>query len=440
MQPIALREGSVSFRDSGATAFTVNDNPTLVLNGRAVGIAAQRPEGRKAMIAGSSEQSLKQSKLNGNVTRGAEVIPLEKLRNLKERICSFENLFEAFISAADGKHDRAEVLDFAWNLEENLISIRRDLLNRTYQVGPYREFYVRYPKPRLVMALGFRDRVVQWAIYRQIDPYVDKRFITHSYGCRRDKGTLAAAECLLNWVRIISRKPDATEYCLIKDDISKFFYRVHHGTVLDQYAEISDDDWFLWLMDVIVNNPDVPFGLPEGMGIDDCPRDQRLYDVGQPIGNLTSQETANVYLNKLDLFCKHVLRLHYYVRYMDDFCIIVKGKENAERINAEIGTFLKGELMLELSAKSKILPANGQTEFVGYIVSPHGLRLRKKTTKHIKNALKCIRDLYAIGAIPREKALATIDSYMGLTVHCNGHNLRRWIRDNIILERRESAQ
>ena len=145
---------------------------------------------------------------------------MERLHNLKESICSFENLYAAYQEAAKGKRYRDEVIEFRQNLEENLIQLQKELEGWYYKVGPYREFYVRYPKPRLVMALKFRDRIVQWAVYRQIDPYADKRFIQHSYGCRKDKGTLAAAECLLNWIRLIDRKPDADDYVLVKGDIS----------------------------------------------------------------------------------------------------------------------------------------------------------------------------------------------------------------------------
>ena len=119
---------------------------------------------------------------------------MEGLHNLKDRICDFENLMGAYRDAAKAKRYRNEVLDFTFNLGDNLHELQRELLDMTYTVGPYREFYVRFPKPRLVMALGFRDRIVQWAIYRQINPYLDKRYINHSYGCRRDKGTLKAAQ------------------------------------------------------------------------------------------------------------------------------------------------------------------------------------------------------------------------------------------------------
>lgn len=364
---------------------------------------------------------------------------MEKLRNLKQRICSFENLLAAYKEAVRDKRYRNEIIAYSFNLEENLLALRADLLKGTYKVGAYREFYVRYPKPRLVMALGFRDRIVQWAIYRNLNPYIDKRFIAHSYGCRKGKGTLAAAQCLLNWVQLISRKPDADEWFLIKGDISKYFYRIDHEIIMDIYAEITDDPWFLRLMREIIDNPDVPFGLPPGVSADDCPKEKRLYDVGMPIGNLTSQETANIYLDRLDQYCKHALRLHYYVRYMDDFIILVKGREEAQRILREIEGYLKRALHLDISPKSRILPATHDVEFVGYTVSPHGLRLRKKTTRHIKSSLKHVAELYALGLVDLDAALQTVNSYHGMTKHCNGYNLRRWIEDNITFQRREES-
>ena len=362
---------------------------------------------------------------------------MEGLRNLKDRICDFENLMGAYRDAAKGKRYRNEVLDFTFSLGENLLDIQKDLLEMTYTVGKYREFYVRYPKPRLVMALAFRDRIVQWAIYRQINPYLDKRYINHSYGCRRGKGTLPAALCLHNLQQLISRKKDADDWYIIKGDISKYFYRVDHKEVCHTYRDVSDEEWFSWLIGTIINNPDVPFGLPVGMKPDDCPRSERLYDVGMPIGNLTSQETANLFLNRLDEYCKHVLHLHFYVRYMDDFCIYVKGKGNAKNVFRQIDDFLRRELYLDISPKSRIQKATAPVEFVGYLLTPHGIRMRKKTTRHMKSSIKHIMNAYAIGSISYDHAMESIICYLGMCKHCNGHNMLRWIEDHFVLKRNE---
>ena len=358
-----------------------------------------------------------------------------ELQDLKRRICLFDNLLGAYRDAARNKRYRDEVLEFSKDLEKNLFSIQDDLLNMTYTVGPYREFYIQYPKPRLVMALGFRDRVVQWAIYRQLNPYADKRFISHSYGCREGKGTLAAAKQLQGWLRLISRKPDAEEWYIIKGDIAKYFYRVNHEIVKELYAAFSPDPWFKWLMRTIIDNPTVPFGLPEGKSLTDCPREERLYDVGMPIGNLTSQETANMYLDVLDQHIKHDLHLHFYERSMDDFVILIKGKENAEAVLEDLSEFLSSALHLRISPKSKIIKAVHGCEFVGMIVNAHGIRIRKRTVRHVKRTLRHIATLYAQGKRPLKKCIQTRDSYVGMTKNKSAYHLRRWIAENIVFRR-----
>lgn len=354
---------------------------------------------------------------------------MEKLRNLKEAVCSWENLLEAYREAAKGKRYREEIIRYSYRLEENLLELQEALRNETYRMGPYREFFVKYPKPRLVMAIGFRDRIVQHAIYRQINPYTDKRFCAHSYGCREGKGNLRAALKLLEWIRLYARKADAKDWGLIKDDISKYFYRVDHEKILDRYREITDDEWFLRLIGRIIDGGNIAFGLPPGRDVD-LPRAQWLRDKGMPIGNLTSQETANMYLDRLDRFVKRVLRVKHYIRYMDDFILIVH-KEDAERIQERITVFLREELLLELSGKSRILPILRGCEFVGYRVTPQGLRLRKKTTKHMKAALRQLEELVESGEVDAEKARSGATSYLGMLKKCNGEYMRRWIRENI---------
>jgi retron-type reverse transcriptase len=290
------------------------------------------------------------------------------------------------------------------------------------------------------MALEFADRIVQWAVYQQINPFIDARFIEHSYGCRNGKGTLAAAQQLLAWIQLISRKPDAGEWRIVKIDVSKFFYRVDHETALEIYRDFIDDEWFDWLIGSIINDEQMPFGLPRGRSADDCPREARLYDVGIPIGNLTSQETANIYLDRLDQFCKHALRLRYYIRYMDDVVILVRGSDEAERCHAEIEVFLRERLKLDMNRKTATYRINDQIEFVGAIITPYGMRLRKKTVRHAKRSMKHVAEMYAIGTIDLDTALATIRCYIGLTRHKNGHSLCRWIEDNIVLRRNDAAR
>ncbi len=377
--------------------------------------------------------ALHQPKLKG-IPHAWQQPTLDKLRNLYEKICTFENLLQAYRNAAKNKRYRDEVLIFSQNLETNLFELLEELKNRTYRVGKYREFYVNYPKRRLVMALAFPDRIVQWAIYQQINPFIDKRFIEHSYGCRNGKGTLAAVEQLFCWIQLISRKPDAADWRVVKLDVSKFFYRIDHVTALDVYGEYIDDEWFDWLIGTIICDENVPFGLPPGRRADDCPRSERLFDVGLPIGNLTSQETANVYLDRLDKFCKHTLRIKHYIRYMDDTILIVKAGD-VQRVRDAIEAYLATTLKLTLNGKTGVYRVDQPLEFVGSIITPHGVRLRKQTIRHAKRAMKHIEEMYAVGAVDLDSALETIRSYIGLTQHKSGCNLRRWIEENIVLRR-----
>ena len=220
------------------------------------------------------------------------------LDDVYDTICEYEELYQSHIEARKGKRYRDDVLLFTDRLEENLIELQNELIWQSYKVGAYRPFYVREPKLRLVMALQYRDRVVQWAIYKQLYPFYDKTFIEDSYACRRGKGTHRAADRLQYWLRQVSRKPGKWYY--LKLDISKYFYRVDHSVLLEILGRRIKDLRLMQLLSEIINSEDTRFGLPAGLSPDECTEDMWLCDVGMPIGNLTSQLFANIYLNELD--------------------------------------------------------------------------------------------------------------------------------------------
>ena len=357
------------------------------------------------------------------------------LFHLMDAICDPENLVLAYRSAIKGKRTRAEVLEYSRDLERNLDDLRRDLLDGSYRVGPYHQFYVTLPKTRLIMALGFRDRVVQWALYRQLNPYIDKRLIEDTFGCRTGKGTLRAAERVHGWTREIRRKPDYDSWYCLKLDISKFFYRVDHEAMMQMMKEICPEPDFLHLMDTIINNPDVPFGLPAGIKAHDCPVEDRLFDVGMPIGNLSSQMIANLYLDPLDKYCKHELRIHYYARYMDDIIIMDNDLNRLHEWKAKIEAFLKERLKLDLNNKTAIHKVKAGIDFVGYMIHPSGIRIRKHTKRHMKRALLHVSKMYAEGKIELESALDTLNSYFGMLKHCDSYHIRKWIAEHISFKR-----
>lgn len=178
------------------------------------------------------------------------------------------------------------------------------------------------------------------------------------------------------------------------------------------------------LLKDIINCNGERFGLPRFMGPDDAGEDDWLEGIGMPIGNLTSQLFANIYLDQLDQFCKHQLKIRRYIRYMDDVIILAPDKETATQWKEEIATFLQERLHLDLNKKTAVRPM-GRIEFVGYIVTPKSLQLRKQTTRRIKSAFRGISRKYFAKEITQEEFDRRVASYKGMIQHCKADNLRR---------------
>lgn len=338
-------------------------------------------------------------------------------------IADYDNLYFAYQSAIKGKRYRDDVLKFSQALGENLIVLLNEIEHEIYQVGPYSVFYVTKPKKRMIMALQFRDRVVQWAIYRQIFPLFDRGFIFDSYACRKDKGAHAAIDRLQYWMRQCDRKPG--KWYSLKMDISKFFYRVNHEIMLEILGRKIGDPKLMRLLATIINSETQYFGLPAGMSPEEVPPEQRLADVGIPIGNLTSQMFANIYLDRLDQHAKHVLGVRHYIRYMDDVIILGPDKKALAQLWADIEAFLADRLDLQLNHKTSIQPLSQGVEFVGMRVWPTHRKLRRSTAKGIKRHLADLLERYKAGAVSAETLGRAIDSYKGVLKHCNSYGLRK---------------
>lgn len=349
------------------------------------------------------------------------------LDDVYDRICEYEELYQSHLEARKGKRYRDDVLLFTDKLEENLIELQNELIWQSYKVGKYRQFYVREPKLRLVMALQYRDRVVQWDIYKQLYPFYDKMFIEDSYACRREKGSHKAADRLQYWLRQVSRKPGKWYY--LKLDISKYFYRVDHLVLFDILSRRIKDPRLMQLLSEIINSEDTRFGLPAGLSPEECTEDMWLADVGMPIGNLTSQLFANLYLNELDQLCKHELHVHYYIRYMDDVIILLDDKRELARLKAIIEDFLNSVLHLDLNKKTAIRPCSLGVEFVGYHIWATHRKLKKQTARRMIRNVKRMCEQMAAGTLSREEFDRTAASYNGVLQHCNSYGLKQKLNE-----------
>ena len=346
---------------------------------------------------------------------------MKTIKGLFAKIIDFENLYEAWDAARKGKRYRAEVMKFSSNLESNLIDIQNHLIYGTYRVGRYRPFFVYEPKKRLVMALPFRDRVVQWAIYRQLFPLIEKQFIDDSYACRRGKGTHKAADKLQYWLRQTDRKKD--KYYYLKLDISKYFYRVDHAVLIDLLRRKIRDGPLLSLLVTIINSEDTHFGLPVGCDPDAISFDEWLDDVGMPIGNLTSQMFANMYLNEVDQYIKHELKIKYYARYLDDSILILHTKQEARFALEKIRTFLKEKLKLELNSKTQIFKGKQGVNFCGYKINEYRLKLRNKGKRKLKDKVKSLKRKIKNGEMNSNEAHVLLAGNWGYVKWANIHNL-----------------
>ena len=330
---------------------------------------------------------------------------------------------------------------FNRNYEEQLINIQNHLIYETYEVGKYHTFYVYEPKKRLIMSLPFKDRIVQWAIYRQLFPLYEKTFIFDSYACRKGKGTHKAADRLQYWLRQTERKPE--RYYYLKMDISKYFYRVDHDILLKILARRIKDQRLLNLLEKIINCESMNFGLPPGKEPDEVEVSDRLGNKGMPIGNLTSQMFANIYLNEVDQYAKHELGLHYYIRYMDDIIILHHDKKYLAEVKELLRTFLADELRLDLNNKTAIRPCSMGVDFVGFRIWATHRRLKKKTAVKIKRNLKRQIAKVKAGEERKDRLDRSVASYRGILSHFDSYGLRQSLntlfKENGMVEKKEEV-
>lgn len=329
-------------------------------------------------------------------------------KGLYPRIYDFQNLYEAYLKARRGHRYDHQVLVFTNNLESELIQLQNDLIWKTYRTGQYLRFYVYDPKTRLVAALPFRDRVLQHALCTIIEPLFERRFIFDSYACRVNKGTHVGVKRVTEFLTRASNKWE-NPYCL-KADIRKYFASIRQNALLPIIKRTIACENTLGLVEDILTS-----------WIDDDDPDPR----GLPIGNLTSQLWANVYLDQLDHYVKEVLQVPFYVRYMDDFIIIDGDKAKLWYLKRKIENFLDVKLGLHFNGKTSIFPVSHGVDFLGYRIWKDHKLLRKRSTKRIRRALKRLKRDYRDGKITAERINATVQSWLGHAKHADSYRFRQ---------------
>ena len=295
---------------------------------------------------------------------------MKTAKNILNAICTEKNAVKAYRKARKCKRYRPEVLKFEQNREINLLKAISDIRNQTYHAGRYYCFKVYEPKERLIMALPFYDRVIQHMIVNIIEPLFEKRFIFHSYACRKEKGVHEASETLSTWLYALQIKQGKKIYA-IKADIHHYFQSIDHEILKEEVRRYISDKQALRLLDHIIDHNGI---YPDGVGI--------------PVGNLTSQLFANVYLNILDHYVKHELHARYYIRYMDDFIILGEDPRQLRAMLDDINVFVEERLKLHLNPKTTIIAAKNGVDFVGYRHFAGFKIVRKQATRRLKKLLR----------------------------------------------------
>lgn len=324
---------------------------------------------------------------------------------------SFEDLVDAYFDCRRTKRNTRSALAFEAHLEGNLRDLYDELKAGTYRPRPSICFVNMRPKPREVWAADFRDRIVHHLLYRRIAPRFHAAFIADSCACIPGRGTMYAAQRLESKVRSVTRNWSRPAFYL-KCDIANFFVAIDKNILRELVARKVREPWWLALADLILfHDPrlDAVFhSPPTRMAL--VPAHKSLLNqpahLGLPIGNLSSQFFANIYMNMLDQFVKHRIGVQHYIRYVDDFVLLHESPEWLSVALAGISAFLPAVLHLQLNPKKTILqPVARGIDFVGQVVKPWHRSTRRRT----------FNDALARTAVARDEDLfETANSYFGL--------------------------
>jgi len=329
---------------------------------------------------------------------------------LYSKIISISNLILAWRKARKNKTKKDYVKEFEKDTLGNLLKLQKELIEQTYTPKPLVTFILRDPKTRKISKSAFRDRIVHHAIVNMIEPLFDKSFIYDSCANRIGKGNLFALKRFDGFKRKVSKNNTRTCFVL-KADIKHYFQEVNHEVLLKIIGREIDDKRVLDLIRKILVNG------------------QEETNRAMPLGNLTSQFFANVYLNDLDYFVKHKLKAKYYIRYVDDFIVLHENKEQLKIWKENIEEFLIEKLKIELHPqKSKIITLSRGIDFVGFRNFYYFKLLRKRNINNMKRKI----EMFKRGGISKEDFIESFQGWSAYAKWANTFKLRREIIKQLI--------
>lgn len=330
---------------------------------------------------------------------------------------SMENVYRAYRRCRRHKRGTVNALRFEANLEENLVALHEELSSGTYRPGQSVAFLVEKPKRREIFAADFRDRVVHHILVGHLEPEWERRFIHDSYACRKGKGTHQGVERLRSFARQVTANGTRRAWYL-QLDVRGYFITLNRDILFGRIARKERDLAVLWLARMLIFHEPTENCRLRGATRADfgrLPAHKTLFKAephcGLPIGNLTSQFFANVYLDALDQFVKHTLKARHYVRYCDDLVLVSPDKTQLEQWEGQIELFAREHLGLGLNDRRKLRPVADGIDFLGYVVRPEYLLVRRRVVSALRQRL-----------VATEKALQKL----GMAAYADGHKVYVW--------------
>lgn len=348
---------------------------------------------------------------------------MKRVGNLWPRVIDFDNLLQAARKAQKGKRYRQNVLAFNYNLETELLVLRDALQAKTYRPGKYQTFQVWQPKPRLISAAPYRDRVVHHALCNVIMPIFERTFIFDSYANRTGFGTHRALKRFTQFAR--------SHRYILQCDVRKYFPSIDHEilkALIRRKIKCSDT---LWLIDTIIDGSNA-----QELSLDYFPGDDLLTPLerrkGLPIGNLTSQFFANIYLNGFDHYVKEQLKGKAYLRYVDDFALFADDQPFLADARLAIEDYLATLRLKIHPIKSQLFETCHGANFVGFRVLPDRIRVRNDNLVRARNRLKRLQQAYARNRISFEHLTQSVQSWAAHLKHGDTWYLRGDIFNQLV--------
>lgn len=325
------------------------------------------------------------------------------IKNSYYKKLTFEKLMSAYDRASKNKGNKKDLLKFNIDLETNIVNLLNDLKYGRYTPGKVKTFKIYEPKERVIKSLPFRDRIVQqWYIEEFIKPYIIPRFIYTNTACIENKGTLFAVNILERYMRTMKRERNS--YYVLQCDINKYFYSIDKDILYNIMSKYIFDKELLKLTYIFIYEDDSNISIN--------------------IGNYTSQYYGNIYLHELDKYVKEELKIKYYVRYLDDFILLLKTKEECKSVKDKISNFINNNLHLEFNPKSRYYPSNIGINYCGYRIFETHRLIRNRSKKKIKNNIKKWNKLYLDNKLNINKMIMSFNSWISYSKHSNSYNLR----------------